>query len=290
MRTMPRTERGLWQICESELGFSVPTSWKRICASMGWVLHVLEPGTKEDRVEEFQQLLKLLRLMAGEGIDGVVLGTVRESTPEGNTRWSLEADLYAAAYPARSPEPPFVVSGIRPEGLDLGEVGGPSFQIGSRVRVDFDRRMSLRAVIGELRRHWPALRRAGLLQQTRAPSPKTTALIRFICLEAGLGASWPERWELWNRMHPRWTFETVRAFTSQFHRVEEGQTGRPHGLEWFYDGVAREWSSGGSLGDLRRWEREGTSTQRRFARRKRREALHTLSNARRALGLAGGDA
>lgn len=72
MRTMPRTERGLWQICESELGFSVPTSWKRICVRMGWALHVLEPGTKEDRVEEFQQLLKLLRLMAEEGIDGVV--------------------------------------------------------------------------------------------------------------------------------------------------------------------------------------------------------------------------
>jgi hypothetical protein len=105
---------------------------------------------------------------------------------------------------------------------------------GRRVEVSFDARLSLAAVVGNLRRLWPKLRAAGWVSQTHRLGARKLALLEFVSLEMAPDTPWRTMLEGWNERHPRWRYRRVEAFEREVRRAEESLTGEAHGLEWFY--------------------------------------------------------
>jgi hypothetical protein len=125
----------------------------------------------------------------------------------------------------------------------------------SRVSLDFDNRMSQRALANAIKSVWPTLRERGFVRQTRPLKPRALALIRLICLDLPVGSTWSERLASWNKKHPDWPYETAYPMQRDFRRAEQQLTGSRYGLEWFYEPAARlsddELESAAKQGDRR---------------------------------------
>lgn len=107
------------------------------------------------------------------------------------------------------------------------------------VEIRLDWRLSLEAVVAELRRLWPAFVAEGWVRRSRPLDEKAATLVRFVCLETPPDTPWQKRMELWNERHGRWTYADRRAFAKDFRRAEKRLTGRIYGLAWFYDSEIR---------------------------------------------------
>ena len=93
-----------------------------------------------------------------------------------------------------------------------------------RVEVSFDARLSLRGVVGTLRRLWPRLRQADWLRQTHPLGARKLALVEFVCLKMAPDTGWREMLAAWNARHPKWPYHSVRAFQGEFRRAEKSLT------------------------------------------------------------------
>jgi len=172
---------------------------------------------------------------------GAWQGKLRVTAPEERSgkpdaRWTLLRDLEAAA--GGKAESPVTVEGSE-RITSLSPVRQQAF---NRVTISFDSRMGKESLFREITRLWPHLQAAGWVRRSRAMKEHRLALVRFVCLETGLDATWRERMDKWNERHPEGHdlhYSDVRAFHSDFSAAEESLTGVKHGLDWFYDAEAR---------------------------------------------------
>lgn len=176
------------------------------------------------------------------------------------------------------------------EPVRFSRVSRPWSMSPEQVRVTFDNRLSLHALITELRKEWPRLAHDRWLRRSRALEPRALDLLRFVCLQTPQSKTWRERLEEWDRTRPvKWRYNNVRTFQSAFRRAERALTGSPRGLEWFYSSDARRLSDPDldnawkelttSSGTIARLEGENTPEAKRaldFERLRRDTAAHDI--------------
>ena len=104
-----------------------------------------------------------------------------------------------------------------------------------RIEVSVDSRIALSQLHKELDRVWKLLREDGWAKRTRPLGERALSLLRFVCLDSHLDASWRQRLDAWNNAYPDLAFKDVRAFLSAFRRAERDLTGSDYGLAWYYD-------------------------------------------------------
>lgn len=103
------------------------------------------------------------------------------------------------------------------------------------VTVRFDDRLSLAAVMAEMKRTWPK----GLPSSRRPLGGRKLALVRFVCLESDPRDTWRARWETWNELHPDDGYQSAWAMQNAFRKAEKSLVG-PDGLRWYHDAAYRE--------------------------------------------------
>lgn len=176
--------------------------------------------------------------------------TCREPrTPEieSDGRWDLWRDLVRARAAGEGDHRPDEWEPLVVRDLGLGILGA------SKVRIEFDGRLSRRALFSSIERIWPLMQKHLWLRATRPMDERNLELVRFVCLKLAPDRSWQERCEGWNRQAPEaWQYPDRRQFQSAFRRAEEALSGRKYGLAWFYEPGVRS----GSLRRraLRSWE------------------------------------
>lgn len=216
---MPAPE--FWTWAESEIGHPISPEVKKYFRLNDW-------GEVQD--PDFIETLRKLERAGLGGTDYEPIDTPRDE------RWRLIADLNTAYLAETDPETddrqwlPVTLEPL----LSL-DTRPPSMS----VRITFDHRISLDALVKALRKTWPDLKRRGWVRRTRTLGDRSLALLRFICLEAPRDTTWRARMQGWNEAHPNWEFSNDRAFNSAFHRAERQLTGEKFSLDWFHDSIAR---------------------------------------------------
>jgi len=109
-----------------------------------------------------------------------------------------------------------------------------------RVSLDFDGRVSLRAVLSGVRSMWPLMAANGWVRRTRPLGDRKLALVRFVCLETEIGTGWEDRRKAWNEAHPEAEYPDRWSLRSDFSKAEESLTGQRGGLARFYDAEQRQ--------------------------------------------------
>jgi len=114
------------------------------------------------------------------------------------------------------------------------------------VTVIFDSRLSMRAVLSAIRETWPLMRSKGWIRRTRPLGDRKLELVRHVCLDMDISATWRERLKAWNEKHTgAWAYKDalgaadVRGLLSDFRKAEKSLTGRTRGLARFYDEDSR---------------------------------------------------
>ncbi|MEE8421509.1 MAG: hypothetical protein V3S31_01890 [Dehalococcoidia bacterium] len=246
----PANERELWEDIAAELGFKVPDSWRRYARERGTVKTALDttpdiaPGEWEKtgadrRRAHLEYIVEDLGAMARAGVPGGPIAV----TPAGDGRWRLIAELSEASQRATGTPPaeqrpwaPITIE--RRAVLDFDTEQISPLRAG-RVTISFDDRLSLRALVDELRRLWPELRDRGYVRRTRPLGERTIALLRFVSLRGEPDTPWRARREAWNEScREGWRLKDVRAFTTAFHRGEFQLTGVRQGLAPYYERAA----------------------------------------------------
>ncbi len=279
------TESELWDAAAAAVGLEVPEPWRRYCELRGWVRIVLHSPEPDSRRDAFEYIVEDLRLMAQAGVDETGRARVG-ATPQRDGRWPLIAELIEASQqaagttPSHRPWEPISIERRTALELRTGAAGAP---LSGRVGISFDDRLSLRALVDELRRLWPELRREGYVRRTRPLGERTLALLRFVCMASEPDTPWRERWEAWNRSRREpWRFKDARAFTTTFHRAERQLTGEAHGLAPFYDRAALLHETDRDA--FRRLLEASNLAARKVDRRFRDRARDVVSSFRRQLG------
>jgi hypothetical protein len=114
----------------------------------------------------------------------------------------------------------------------------------------FDRRLADKTVRAALERELPRLRAKGWLVASQPLSKRELALVRHVCLDSPIDASWRERAKGWRRsrfcrIHPKWAKryrgkKAARRFEKDFHKAETRLAGRSRALGVHYDPQVRE--------------------------------------------------
>ena len=171
------------------------------------------------------------------------------SNPNTDRRWRLWSDLKRALFPDnyQGRWHALEIVGLEPNIDEIEEYADPLLK--PRVQLTFDCRMSLRAVVAELRRAWPQLRAANHVTRTRPLAPRGIALVDHVCLDndTSLDDSWEDRFRRWNTRHRTWRYPDRRRFITAFHKAERSLTGDRGGLRPFYD---RGWWDGQPVGGV----------------------------------------
>jgi hypothetical protein len=194
--------------------------------------------------------------------EGLIGGPCVEIAPhaaepdEGWGLWRALREPLAESRGSRSKWEPITVRRV------LDDEAPPLYS--SRLEVSFDSRVSKRRLKLALDELWPELEKEGHVRRTRPMEERAAELVRFVCLECDVGATWRERLIGWNDRHSEWSYgEDPRNFSKDFRRAEQQLTGRRYGLAWFYSQRLRDASRGLELlprEELWRRRRSGDKT------------------------------
>jgi hypothetical protein len=226
-------EAGLWADVDQELGLATVPGEQALCREEGRVDEIADPDD-DDRKRIGEELVVYIRRLRRH-LDYPVGEQI--AVPLRDARWPL-LDALGTRYRAETGDE-------EEEGWKAVQITGRRVVLSespdqqSRVSLDFDNRMSQRALAVALKQIWPTLRKRGYVRQTRPLKPKAIAQIRQICLDLAPGSTWSKRLDAWNRRHPKWAYKDVYPFQRDFRRAEKQLTGIRYGLEWFYEPVAR---------------------------------------------------
>ncbi len=118
------------------------------------------------------------------------------------------------------------------------------------ITFAFDSRLPAKAVRATLNDQLPRLRARGWMSATRPLGPFELALVRYVCLESPLAASWRQRTRGWRRSHfvaahPKWGKryrgkKAARRFKRDFHGAETALAGSKGALALHYKPGVRE--------------------------------------------------
>lgn len=212
------------------VGSPVPSTWKDFAERQGWVAAAIGDGPRQERDAAFEQIVTAIENLVATGVGEASADAGIQADLEDDHRWRFVSDLKLAWDPGLPVWHPLVAT--QAERFDTSDPLGDK-----RIPLSLDSRLSLRALIAELRQLWPKLLDRELVRRTRLLGDRTLGLLHFVCLKAPIDASSRERSNAWNEAHPEWRYTDVRAFTTAFHRGEEQLTGRKRGLAAFYDPV-----------------------------------------------------
>jgi len=189
--------------------------------------------------DEFEQRDTLERAI--ELLDRIEVRRPQDSGSRDDARWDLLLDL------GMLPSAPVVAERALRYSIDAGDYSG--------VRITFDARLSKQALFAVLTELWPELRSKGWVRPTRSLESRKLALVRHVCIDSNVDATWRDRLAAWNNAHPEWSYSDVRALRSDFDRAEKSLTGRKWGLARFYNPqsetrilkeILRDWPHTGS--------------------------------------------
>lgn len=140
-------------------------------------------------------------------------------------------------------------------GEDAVEQPWAPLRIGRRraagtITLAFDSRLSDATVRRALKGELPRLRARGWMSATRPLSAFELALVRYVCLESPLAASWKQRTKGWRHSrfvaaHAKWGKpyrgkKATRDFKRDFHKAEIALAGSRGALEVHYDPRVRK--------------------------------------------------
>ena len=233
---MTTSERALWKVVEEELDTPTSSQVRSFCRLQGWVRSYLESEVQDDKPSTVEVIVKTIRDLRASGLDPNPAEVI-SSPASANQRWQLLQELNAAYHDA-NPEA-FGSRDWQPLSISRMVLNLDVHPTTSGMTISLDSRISLKALMTELRRVWPHLLEAGWIRRSRPLGPQVLALARFVCLEATSGTTWRARMEAWNESHSRWRYHDVRKFERRFRRAEKELSGKPYGLEWFYEPTAR---------------------------------------------------
>jgi hypothetical protein len=118
------------------------------------------------------------------------------------------------------------------------------------ITLAFDDRLADKTVNDALKHELPALRAQGWLRTAHPLGAFELAVVRYVCLESRLEASWRQRTKGWRHSrfceaHPKWGKpyrgkHAARRFKKDFHRAEARLAGSKGGLGLYYDPRVRE--------------------------------------------------
>jgi hypothetical protein len=223
----------IWQQVERAAGVAVPQVLRAAIEDdegPQWVSAVADAVEREDREEAFAFLVKYVRVFAKHGVFATPVEREQIPASDDSARIRLLNDLETLLYGGPAYEP---MSAYR---LDFDPLTHE--QRRNRVTVEFDARLSLRAVMGQLRELWPLLRKRRWVRYTKDLGDRKVELVRFVC-ETMPDATWRERFGAWQSARPEWPYPSAQAFASDFHRAEQSLTGYHYGLDSLYDALAK---------------------------------------------------
>ncbi len=134
------------------------------------------------------------------------------------------------------------------------------------IRIEFDHRMPMAALLEELKDIWPMLVARGWVRPSRPLGDRKIALLRLVCVELGMDMTWEQRLHEWNRRYPDWQYtgsNAVRKFAADFHDGEARLAGSRGALRWAYD--PSEWEFHRLMADgtgVEFWERTDPKSRR----------------------------
>ena len=184
----------------------------------------------------------MLRALRESGVSAATVSAVKsqkDADGRRDERWQLLHDLEIARAEvepqmftddAYSPEDPLTIRHDPAPRYLEGLVSSHGW-----VTVHFDDRLSLAAVIAEIKRTWPK----GLPSSRRPLGDRKLALVRFVCLESEPTDTWRTRAAAWNARYPDWKYADARAMQNAFQKAEKSLVGAD-GLRWYYDAQYRE--------------------------------------------------
>lgn len=225
-----------WRRAEARLGAPIPARVRAFLRYQGQVESVERAANTDEWDKAVDEMVNTVRNLRRVGL--AVVETA-EAVPGDDARWRLLKDLDDAY--RRS-------GGVGGEdaapwiALSVGHESPPldiPFPRGA-VELRFDHRMSLRALLAQLRVLWPLLRARGWVRATHPIAEQNAEVVRFVCLDQPPGITWRARCDAWNATHPEHSFPDARRFQAAFRRAEEQMTGSRGGLAWFYDRKALE--------------------------------------------------
>lgn len=226
--------RDFWNELEKLLGNKATVSERRAIAGLGYgqqYENALDDVDREETLSGATNTLRVLRDAYGDVAPAEEVTGVAGLT---DGRWLLLEDL-RRAWAESHGRTDYVPS--KPLSIGRGVVLG--YPLASYVGITVDSMVSLETLITALRQLWPQLRASGAVRRSRPLQERSLALVRFVCLDSSLDATWRERFSEWQKRHPESRYTEVRAFYKDFSRAEESLTGRSHGLSWFYSADAR---------------------------------------------------
>ncbi len=183
---------GLWRAVERELGFSVPPAARRFCQRRGWVGDWEQAeGDPKERSDTFRNILDTCRDMHATGLIDAPSKEAIVPVVADDGRWELMRELRN--------DPDFQhVRIYQPPVLELSTSSVKPAPQSLPVRIEFDGRLALSALIAELRAAWPEMKRRGWIVQSRPLEARMLALIRHVCLDSEPGTSWGKLRASWN--------------------------------------------------------------------------------------------
>ncbi|NTW28883.1 MAG: hypothetical protein HGA39_05905 [Coriobacteriia bacterium] len=229
----------------------VPPSVRHFLEITGFVSRYLNSEDDKTRSEVIRRARRIIeclsacQLLPGNGANSIEEHAPTDGQGEPDGRWPLLAELGNRIIAETSEGVVVAPLTFASRTLDLGIVPSCS----ERIEVSFDNRLSLDALIRQLRSVWPELNKRGWLRRTRPWGARKLALVRFVCLESPRSDTWRKRLETWNMRYPDWAYLSPQAIASDFHKAEQSLTGQSDGLGWFYD-EARQSVYGRTLGEL----------------------------------------
>ena len=233
----------LWSAIEERLGYCVPEDVRDVARASGLVTMWLRSTDHRQRQNILLHVLSMVETMAERDL---FLKHVRPKTPPreqertGPTRgedgrWWLWSKLVSAVRDARQVRwqdfwQPITFRRI----IDITDHP----LISHRVEVSFDSRMSLAALIKELKAMWGRLEDDRWVRPRRPLDKRKLELVDFVCLRTDRSMTWSQRCAAWNQSHKGREYAHYSSMHSDFRKAEENLTGHKHGLGWFYeDGI-----------------------------------------------------
>ncbi|MCH8161728.1 MAG: zinc-binding dehydrogenase [Chloroflexi bacterium] len=164
------------------VGSPVPSTWKDFAERQGWVAAAIGDGPRQERDAAFEQIVTAIENLVATGVGEASADAGIQADLEDDHRWRFVSDLKLAWDPG--------LPVWQPGGATQAERFDTSDPLGDkRIPLSLDSRLSLRALIAELRQLWPKLLDRELVRRTRLLGDRTLGLLHFVCLKAPIDAS-----------------------------------------------------------------------------------------------------
>ena len=226
-------DASFWDRVASALRPPITSAEQEFCMRRGLlrdIESVRDPREIDNRIGEVVQTIEDLRVFERN---------IRDSRPIdepigsfNDPRWQLWRDLIdkASEGQQRSRWRPFYAQ----RHVDQTVPG----ILSQTIRVEFDHRMPMAALLEELKGIWPTLVAREWVRPSKPLGERKIALIRLVCLELSMDMTWEQRLHEWNRRYPDWQYtgnNAVRKFAADFHDGEARLAGSRGAFRWAYD-------------------------------------------------------